>query len=176
MNKKLLQQVICIGSALFLFGCSTPATPAASATPVPPTATVIPPSSTPAPTSTSTPTLAPTSTPTEVMVKISTSLGDILLTKAEIASENPMGEKAQPGYQILNVLFKSADGKQLDGMAFYNASKAVYVEGDDGSRTNSYMGGLVSGELMVGFTPPASAHEFTLFWPGNDPIKLELTQ
>jgi hypothetical protein len=48
----------------------------------------------------------------------------------------------------------------------------VYVTGDDGSQTKSYSGGLLRGELFVGFTPPESAKMFTLTWPGNPPIEL----
>lgn len=171
---KVLQFVMSLGSALFVIGCSVLAA-APTATAIPPTFTPIPPTFTPVP-PTITPTATPPPTATVALVTITTSLGDMIITKAEIVDENPMGEKAAPGYQILNVSFESADDSPIDGMDFYSASQEVYIIGDDGSKTESYMGGLVSGELIVGFTPPASAQTFTLYWPNNDPIELDLFQ
>ena len=108
--------------------------------------------------------------------KLKTSVGNMVITKTEIAAKNPSGDIAAPGYQILNVWLKPADGSKIDGSTFFDASKGAYVIGDDGSKTERYMGGLVSGKLMVGFTPPDTAHKFTLFWPGNDPIKLTISK
>jgi hypothetical protein len=108
--------------------------------------------------------------------KVKTSVGNMVITKAEIAINNPTGDVAAPGYQILNVWFKSADGSKTDGSTFYAASNGAYVISDDGSKTERYMGGLVDGKPMVGFTPPLTAHKFTLYWPGNDPIELTLSK
>lgn len=176
MNRKVkvLQFMVSLGSALFVIGCSVLAA-APTATAIPPTFTPIPPTFTPVP-PTITPTVTPRPTATVALVTITTPLGDLVITKAEIVDENPMGQKAAPGYQILNVSFESADGSPIDGGDFYDASREVYVTGDDGSKTKSYMGGLVSGELIVGFTPPVSAQTFTLYWPGNDPIELDLSK
>jgi hypothetical protein len=164
------------GSVFLVFVFLTGLMSGCVSTSIPPTLTAIPPTETPVPpTDTSVP---PTTTPTEVpiVITITTSLGDIFLTKAEVATENVMGDQAAPGFQLLNVWFESADGSAIDGSAFYDESKAVYVMGDDGSKTNSYLGGLVSGQLLVGFTPPESAHTFTLYWPGNEPVELTLSQ
>ena len=121
-----------------------------------------PPTNTLAPTRTpeATNTLTPSPLPAEI--QITTPLGNIILTEAEIANADAFGNTAAPGYQILNVYFKSADGSEIDGSAFYDESKNVSVMGDDGSETKSYTGGLLSGQLMVGFTPPDTAHSFTL--------------
>ena len=98
------------------------------------------------------------------------------MTKAKIASKDAFGNQAAPGYRILNVYVESADGREIDGSAFYEESRDVFVIGDDGSETKSYTGGLLSGQLMVGFTPPDTAHTFTLVWPGNDPVELVLSR
>ena len=98
------------------------------------------------------------------------------MTKARIASKDAFGNQAAPGHQILIVYFESADGSGIDASAFYDESKDVSVIGDDGSETKSYTGGLLSGQLMVGFTPPDAAQSFILVWPGNDPIELTLSQ
>jgi hypothetical protein len=159
-------------TALVVSGCAPAPTPEPTSTPVPPTSTYtpIPPTKTPIP---PTETLVPT---VVTSTKITTSLGDVIITKAEIVSEDMFGSKAAPGYQILYVWFKSADGSTIDGGKFLDASEGVYVIGDDGSKTERYLGGLMSGSLMIGFTPPVSAKEFTLYWGDNDPIKLSLSQ
>ena len=130
----------------------------------------IPPSLTPAATSTQSPSPVPDAS------QITTSLGNIVITKAEVASEDPFGDKAAPGYQIINIYFKSADGSEIDGSAFYNESQNVSVIGDDGSETKSYTGGLLAGQLFAGFTPPDTAHSFKLVWPGNDPVELVISK
>lgn len=155
---------------VLLSGCASATTPISltptsirrTETPVLPTVTPIP-SDTPAPT-------AVTST------KVTTSLGAVIVTKAGIVSEDMFGSKPAPGYQILYVWFESADGSEIDGGAFLEASEGAYVLGDDGSKTERYLGGLMSGSLMIGFTPPVSAKEFTLYWGDNDPVKLSLSQ
>lgn len=153
-----------------LSGCAPATTPMPPTfTPIPPTETPVPPTVTPIPSDTPVPTAV---TPT----KITTTLGDVIITKAEIVSEDMFGSKAAPGYQILYVWFESADGSEIDGGAFLDASEGAYVIGDDGSKTERYLGGLMSGSLMIGFTPPVSAKEFTLYWGDNDPIKLSLSQ
>ena len=167
---------------VLLSGCAPAATPIpATSTPIPPTDTPIPPTASPIPTETPVPPTA-TSLPSDTPMpaasgtgkKITTSAGTVVVTKTEIATEDAMGNKASPGYEILTVWFQTTDGSTIDGTAFYNASKGVYIMGDDGSKTISNMGGMLDLKLMVGFTPPVKAHKFTLYWPGNDPVELVL--
>jgi hypothetical protein len=154
--------------AVLLSGCAPASTPVLPT--LPPTETSIPPTLTPNPSDTPMP-AGDTST------KITTSVGDVVVTKSEIVSTDMFGSAAAPGYQILYIWFESADGSEIDGGDFLNASEGVvYVIGDDGSTTERYLGGLMSGSLMLGFTPPVSAKEFTLYWGDNDSITLSLSQ
>lgn len=161
MNKSIGSVFLALVILMVLLSGCVPAE-----TPVPPTLTPIPPTETPIP---------PTITPIPLN-KITTSLGDVIITKVEIVSEDMFGSKAAPGYQILYVWFESADGSEIDGGAFLDASEGAYVLGNDGSKTERYLGGLMSGSLMIGFTPPVSAKEFSLHWGNNDPITLSLSR
>lgn len=152
-----------------LSGCAPASTPVPP-TGIPPTETSIPSTSTPVPSDTPASTVGTSTT-------ITTTVGDVVVTKAEIVSTDMFGSQAASGSQILYVWFESADGSEIDGGAFLDASEGVaYVIGDDGSVTERYLGGLMSGSLMLGFTPPDTAKEFTLAWGDNDPIKLSLSQ
>ena len=104
----------------------------------------------------------PASTPTA-------NTSSIKITKVVIVSEDEFGNKAAPGYQILQVWFEGS---------FYEGSQDIYVIGDDGSKTSSTISGIFGGgsKRMIGFTPPDSAHKFTLYWPGNEPIELTISQ
>lgn len=106
---------------------------------------------------------------------ISTSAGKVKITKAEIVSEFPEGYGAAPGYQILVVWFKGADGEIIDTGDFITASAGVYVIGNDGSNTVQHMSGLYSGDLFVAFTPPVTATSFTLHW-NDKSIELDLSK
>lgn len=156
---------------LLSVGCNLASSPTPTSTSVPPTPTPLPPT----PTATATP-IPPTPTPIPSITEITTSAGDVVITKVEIVSEDLFGNKAAPDYQILLIWFESADGTEIDGGDFFEARKGVYVTADDGSKSESYMGGLDAGKLFVGFTPPTVAHKFVLHWFDNPPIELELGQ
>jgi hypothetical protein len=155
-------------TVVFLIGCGSTTTetplPAAASSPttVP---TAIPP--------TVVPTLLPTAPPTQVPeATIQTPLGDLVIKEVELPSEDFMGNKPQPGYQILLVWLESPDDK-VSGMELFDMHKGVSVTADDGSKTESYGGGLAEGRLVIGFTPPAKARNFTLHWHDNPPIRLD---
>lgn len=172
MKKPIKSSVlVLVVLAILLSGCAPASTPVSpTLTPIPPTGTSVPSTNTPVPSDTPASTAGTSTT-------ITTSVGDVVITKAEIVSEDMFGSQAAPGSQILYVWFESADGSEIDGGAFLDASEGIaYVMGDDGSLTERYLGGLMSGSLMLGFTPPDTAKEFTLIWGDNDPLKLSLSQ
>jgi hypothetical protein len=90
-------------------------------------------------------------------------------------SEDLFGSKPLPGYKILLVWFEAAEGSSVNRDGFYDASRNAYITGDDGSQTNSYMGGFMSGQFVAGFTPPTSAHTFVLHWDDNPPVELKIS-
>jgi hypothetical protein len=106
--------------------------------------------------------------------EISTSAGPLTITRIEIATKDPAGNEAAPGYQILLIWFEGANGS-VEGDLF-EASENVYIAGDDGSETKRYFGGLALEGHVLGFTPPTSAQTFTLHWPDNPPIELALSK
>jgi hypothetical protein len=106
--------------------------------------------------------------------EISTSAGLLTITKVEIATKDPAGNEATPGYQILLIWFEGAKGS-VEGDLF-EASENVYIAGDDGSETKRYFGGLALEGHVLGFTPPTTAQTFTLHWPGNPPVELDLSK
>ncbi len=110
--------------------------------------------------------------------EVKTSIGTLTITKAEIVETLDFGgQQAAPGYQILLVRLKSTKAISEDQKdMIMGASEGVYVVGNDGSETERFMGGWESDPdlFTVGFTPPDSASQFTLHWPGNDSIELEM--
>ena len=140
------------------------------------------PAATVAPTLTATPepTEPPTVTPTPAPVAtIETDNGVIAVTKVEISPTFPPGcnpgdlscSEASPGYVILILWLKNVEGDEpVDASGFL--SMQIYLTGSDGSRTKIFASGLLNGESFVGFTPPESAGDFTLEWPGNPPLEL----
>jgi hypothetical protein len=113
--------------------------------------------------------------------RIESAVGPLSVSSASIV-DSIGGQVARPGYQIL-VVTLSGEG-EIDVDSLMAASEGVYVIGSDGSRTNRFMAGsstVASGEesghpsCRIGFTPPSSATGFTLHWPGNEPIALELS-
>ncbi len=104
--------------------------------------------------------------------KITTSAGEVIITKIEIAAKDPADNRAATGHKILLVWFEGANGEKISN--FFEASENVYITGDDGSKTERYFGGIASGELVLGFTPPTTAQKFTLHWPDNPEIELVL--
>ena len=105
--------------------------------------------------------------------EIATSVGEVIITKVEIPIKDPAGNEAAPGYKILLIWFEGANGS-VEGDLF-EASENVYITGDDGSETKRYFGGIALGGLVLGFTPPTTAQEFTLHWPDNPPVELVLS-
>ncbi len=110
--------------------------------------------------------------------EVETSIGTLIINKAEIVETLDIGgQRAAPGYQILLVRLKSAKAiSENRSDKIMGASEGVYVVGNDGSKTERFLGGWESDPNLfsVGFTPPESASQFTLHWPGNDPIELEV--
>jgi hypothetical protein len=113
--------------------------------------------------------------------RVESAVGALSVSSASIV-DSIGGQVAQPGYQILVVTFLGEG--EIDADSLMEASEGVYVIGDDGSRTERFMAGsstVTSGEgvgspsCRIGFTPPSSATGFTLHWPGNEPIVLELS-
>jgi hypothetical protein len=93
-----------------------------------------------------------------------------VIKEIKIVEKDAFGNQPKSGYKILLIWFEGVDGEKIDGGAFFTARKGVYIIADDGSKTESYTGGLVDGRLVVGFTPPATAKKFTLYWQDNPPI------
>jgi hypothetical protein len=121
--------------------------------------------------------------------KIKTSMGEFEIEGVQESDrfppdcENPpsqMCDKASEGYKILIVWLKHAETDRVN-MQLYDSSKGVYVTADDGSKTERYSGGGIfvktadgkdEPRLFIGFTPPKTAQNFKLFWPGNPAFEL----
>jgi hypothetical protein len=192
-EKKFIMACLLLAGSFLLSSCgagqfsgptltSTPTTnPTSTSTPIPPTLTP-----------TSTPTFPPTDTPipptsTEIVYppfpsvlntsgKLNTSIGTLVITRAEIVSSDVSGNTASAGHQILQIWFDSADGSKLDTGSFFDVLEGVIVVGDDGSQIKRYSGGGVNNKLLAGFISPITAKKFWLYWPNNLPIQLNVTR
>lgn len=113
---------------------------------------------------------------------LNTAAGPLRIDGVELSDRFPPGcnpnsftcDRAAPGYQILIVWLAPADGRAPgDVRNLFDASRDVYISWDANSREKRYTGGLLSGRLVMAFTPPAGLRTFTLVWPGNQPIAIE---
>lgn len=94
----------------------------------------------------------------------------------EDCEAGPACNIATPGYQML--LVKLVPEGDADVEDIMSEGRDVYVVSSDGERTNSFLQGWTKDvstdakQAVVGFIPRDSAHGFTLYWPGNPPLKL----
>lgn len=112
---------------------------------------------------------------------LKTSLGDLVIISAHFVDE-VHGTKPNPGEKILLVILSQPGLEHLDPAGFsleafdkmtHDPSKdTIYILGSDGSRTISTMGGWVDEDFAMGFTVPADATTYTLFWPDNSPVDI----
>lgn len=78
---------------------------------------------------------------------------------------------AEEGYKVLVVWLATKADPSEPSRKLMNL-EGVYVESDDGTRTDSFSGGMMDGRLFVGFTPPVAGKNFVLHWGTNAPIPL----
>jgi hypothetical protein len=115
---------------------------------------------------------------------LKTSMGDFIIVSARLVDEvhgnkSPTGEKF-----LLVVLARPNLAKLIPGEfsleSFQNmindGHDEIYILGNDGSRKFSTgMGGWVEEEFVMGFTVPL-LETYTLYWPGNLPIPLDIEE
>jgi hypothetical protein len=111
-------------------------------------------------------------------------MGDFIIVSARLVDEvhgnkSPTGEKF-----LLVVLARPNLAKLIPGEfsleSFQNmindGHDEIYILGNDGSRKFSTgMGGWVEEEFVMGFTVPL-LETYTLYWPGNLPIPLDIEE
>lgn len=115
---------------------------------------------------------------------LKTEMGDFAIASARLVDE-ANGVRPQAGEKLLLVILTQRDLTNLNPdnfslEAFGNMTHAsgteIYIEGDDGSKTISTMGGWVGDEFAVGFRVPADINTYTLYWTGNSPISLQVEE
>ncbi len=124
---------------------------------------------------------APLPPPSSGTREVVTSVGTLMITATEISETFPPGctigcSRAKDGYKIVIVWLARKDGGSANeiGSKLFDASEGAKIVANDGSETQRFSGGMVSGKLFIGFTPPSSAHAFKLIWPENPPVDLGL--
>jgi hypothetical protein len=115
---------------------------------------------------------------------LKTEQGDFVIAAARLVDE-ANGVKPEAGEKILLLILTQPDLANLDPNnfsleSFSNMTHApgteIYIQGDDGSRTTSTMGGWVDDEFAMGFRVPADINQYTLHWTGNSPIPLHVEE
>lgn len=110
---------------------------------------------------------------------IKTDGGEVVLSDIQLVDRHPPGCSGQPpscfeaapGTKILMLWAKGKDGS--DAMGMFNLNGEVYVTGDGLERSEMVSSGWATGRgSFVAFQVPESAKNFTLHWPGNDPLPL----
>lgn len=119
-------------------------------------------------------------TPTTPSLK--TSMGDFLIRAVRLVDE-VHNEKAQSGEKFLLVILTQPGLVNLVPGEFSlesfetmirESNGQIYVLGKDGAPIISPMAGWIEDEFTMGFRVPLQ-ESYTLYWPGNAPIELPLT-
>lgn len=126
--------------------------------------------------------LAGCSGATSSLGEINTPAGAFEISKVEVSDTFPPGcekgtaicQEAKPGYQIVVVWLepKGEIDATSGGIKVQDEVTKADITAADGNQTKGAGGGMWMGEWFVMFTPPDSAKDFTLNWPGNPPIEL----
>jgi hypothetical protein len=139
-----------------------------------------PPTPTPTPARTPAPTPTPRFFTPTPRPKLKSPVRDVVITKVEIADQDPLGNRPERGYQIVFVWFESASGNDVDRSSLWEIREETleenaYVLGDDGSRSECRAIGATDSQFFLGFHVPTTASEFTLYFYDNPPIELALS-
>jgi hypothetical protein len=127
-------------------------------------------------------TSAPSTEATQPLLK--TALGDFVIASARLVEE-ANGVKPEAAEKLLLVILTKPDLTNLNPNEFsleefsnmtHAPGTEIYIQGDDGSKTISTMGGWVADELAMGFRVPADVNTYTLYWTGNSPFPLQVEQ
>ena len=125
--------------------------------------------------------------------EINTSAGTLIITDVEFVNSFPPGCTLEPGceypldgYTILVIWTERKDGGNIEEISNMLVEETVpfisekpgylYVSGSDGSVTNlarvHTQSDSSDSKFALVFAPPVSAHDFKLFWPGNEAIDI----
>ncbi len=124
------------------------------------------------------------STATPSFPKLKTTMGDFAIVSAHLVDE-VHDSQAPDGSKFLLIGLAHSDLQKLVFGEFpledfhntiLESSGEIYVLGKDGSQTfYSNMGGWVEEDFVLGFTVPLT-ETYTLYWPNNDPIPLQVKE
>ena len=126
-------------------------------------------------TSTPADTMTPMPTRTQEPIVFHTSQGTLEIIRYGF-QPSLLEWKPDGGYRLLILWLQSVDGSYEQGDGLLEDSAGVYVIGNDRSTTFRGVCCLAPEGLVIGFTTPATASTFTLYWPGNEPIELDKPQ
>jgi hypothetical protein len=107
--------------------------------------------------------------------------GTLTISAVEVADWFPPGcdkpspapdcSRAMPGHKILVVWLKVKGDSSEIGHELMNLQD-VYVESDDGERTENFSGGMMNLRYFVAFAPLQESKNFVLHWGKNAPVRL----
>lgn len=122
---------------------------------------------------------ANTAAPSQPILK--TTVGDFVITSSRLVDE-VHDQKSQTGEKFLLVILSQPNGENLVPGEFSlddfqkmirDSNGQIYVSGKDGFQIISTMAGWVEDEFALGFRVPI-LESYTLYWPENAPIELDL--
>ncbi|CAG0995277.1 hypothetical protein ANAEL_02548 [Anaerolineales bacterium] len=114
---------------------------------------------------------------------LKTIMGDFVIASVRLTDE-VHGEKSQAGEKFLLVILTQPDLTNLApgkfsleefGNMVHNSDGEIYILGSDNSKIISTMAGWVEDEFAMGFRVPI-LETYTLYWPGNLPIDLNINK
>ena len=120
--------------------------------------------------------------PAKSAAEIETSKGLMRVTEVSQPDKYPVNcgaggprcQEPRPGLRFLVVSFEPVGGFGVIPRA---EVLDAYVQGNDGKRTDTLEFAVdttgAKSEITMAFAPPATASDFELYWPGNDPVALD---
>ncbi len=125
-----------------------------------------------------------TATPAPSQPILKTSMGEYVIASSRLVDE-VHDSKAPAGKKFLLIGLAQTDLHKLSPGEFsletfqkmmLENQNDIYIQGKDDSQSySSQMAGWVEDDFVVGFTVPLT-EAYTLYWPGNAPIPLQLEQ
>jgi hypothetical protein len=86
--------------------------------------------------------------------------------------DNTFCQAVVPGFEVLAVYLSAVEGYADLSDVVLDLFQQIYVIAGDGTQTNGFSGGMIGGEIFVGFTPPEGNQDYTIYWPGAEPVAL----
>lgn len=106
--------------------------------------------------------------------KLETSIGNLSISRVEMLAEFANQKPKNAADKILMIYFENIEN--LTAESFREASRDVIVVDKHGNEYTIAISGIHQKEFFLAYITPGSTTDFSLHWPYNKPIPLEIAE